>query len=330
MVRAVLSQMAAASATAAWTGFAAASAGSVLDPASVSRVIKMADRDYLDRTARIFKAPDATHNGVPIGDAKFGGVSLGRAGIDESKAVSDPKTHSAIFEPDADEHVSVWDPALQGQVDGLHAVDAISIIIGLMIVSGISFGLYATWKDSNSQKVLKWETERIEKRRLHDLERARNGKDPFSHSVDSIKERIRSGENGESFLTINCEFWEDAARALVEVLVEDREKRIPDGSAKMRRRRAISEVRYLVKGESGVVYKSSWFRRERKKVSRLFTDTTYDNIDAMRAVALARLMTLEKAATSNGRMDWPKAAIEEMRLIDPGWMEKQGRLSNNV
>lgn len=325
MVRALLPQMAV---TTAWSAFAATPPCPVADAAGASRVIEMADRDYLDRTARIFKSPDIIYKGIPIGDAKFRGVSLDMPAGDVAKAVFDPEARPEVSEPEGNAAPGITDPAMEGAPEGIEALDAYhALIIGVAVALGgaIAYGTYSNWKENKIQGMKGFERELIARRREHDLDRAMRGIDPFAMSIKELKPRIRRGEDGRAFLEGKFELWEDAVRALVEVLVEEREERIPDDYPQSCRRRAICEVRYLVKGESDAVYKHPWFHRERKRVSRFIPGAFFDNVDVLRDVALARLVTLEKAARSNGRMDWSKAAIEEMRLIDPEWMDRQRR-----
>ncbi len=328
MVRVVSPLMAATAAIPAWQGFAGASAGFVPSRENASRVIEMVDRDYLDRTARIFKSTDIIYKGVPIGDAMFGGVSLRMPGVEDAKAVLDPTTRPRVSAPADYNDAAIDDPAVGGAPDSLEALDAYHALIigvGMAIGGGIAYGIYSNWREKKIQRMRSFEQELIERRRRHDLDRAKRGIDPFALSIRELKPRIQRGEDGRAFLEGKFELWEDAVRALVEVLVEEREERILDKYPKSRRRRAISEVRYLVRGETAAVYRNPWFHRERRKVSPLIPGAFLDNADVLSRVALARLMTLEKAAYTNGQMDWPKAAIEEMRLIDPEWVDRQER-----
>jgi len=294
------------------------------DPSFSRGVVAMAEGAAFERAARAFRIPDLT-GGAPIGDAKFGGVPLGMPGADRGKRFTEPVSSIGIRAPAEREGIEFDDPRSSFEADAMLAINADATAIAAVVVGVLGvFAIRGYFKDKAIKRLLSVETERIERKRINDLRRARAGVDPYNGGVEALKRRIRDGEDGGRFLRGQSEMWEDAVRALVETIVEDRETRIPDSSPRSRRRRAISEVRYLVRGRSDAVFKSPWFFSVRKDVSFGIVRTIYDSSDTLEKVALARLVTLEKASQSNGSMDWAKAAIEEMRLVDPEWLAEQG------
>jgi hypothetical protein len=296
-----------------------------MDDGFVAAVKSHADEAHSTHLSKIFRAPDLTGGNTAIGDAKFGGVSLGMPGANKDKRFTEPAQSLRISAPAEREGVEFDDPLSEFDHDIMLAINVEATAIAAVVAGVLGvFALRGYFKDKAIKKLLSLETERIERKRKNDLRRARAGDDPYNGGVEALKRRIRDGEDGGIFLRGQSEMWEDAVRALVETIVEDRETNIPDSSPRSRRRRAISEVRYLVRGESRAIFKSPWFHSVREDVSFGLFRNTYDSSDTLRRVALARLVTLEKAVQSNGSMDWAKAAIEEMRLIDPEWLAEQG------
>ncbi len=290
--------------------------GLAADSAFVARVAGWADADYSAALSGIWKSPAALYDGVPIGDAKFGGVALGMPGVDRTKATRDPTELMPIFGPTAGELTALEAPQSEDAPDAIHAMDVLPVMAGILVGAVVVFGLYANYRDSRVEKVMRWMSDSVDRRRMNDFERAMKGEDPFGENISDIKERIRRGEDGRSFLAGRQELWDDAIRALMDHLVEGREERIPQRSLRRRRINAIAEVRNLIRLESEQIFGSDWFPRVRESGGLFFFNTRYDNVDEIVRVARARLTTLEKAADANGKMDWAKAAVEELRLID--------------
>ena len=288
----------------------------VMDEGFAAGVVSHAEQGHADRMARIFRAPDLMGGRAPIGDAKFNGVPLGMPG-GEAKVIFDPSTTDEIREPESVGEGAVSDPVPDGTPDGIYAVDLVPVISAIFIGIVIVYGLIANHMDNQLARSMKWKSDNIDRRRINDFERALAGENPFAKNVEMLKERIRRGDNGLEYLDGNYELWDDATRALIEVLVEEREKAIPGESSRRRRITAIAEVRNLLRMESEKIFQNPWFPRMNEGFALLFLSSNYDNVEEVVTVAKARLMTLEKAASANGNMDWAKGAMEELRIIDP-------------